>query len=120
MREPATTAARVTLLFFVGALDVFVGVALVEHPEFTAEVLTLFLAVLLVFGGVYRFVASLWLRFRHYGWAAFSALVSIAVGIFLWMQWPVSVWWFIGLAVGINAIFAGIAWSSLSPELKNA
>jgi len=114
------TAGHIILLLLVGALDIFVGLALVEHPEFGALVLTLFLAVLFVFGGIYRFVASLWLQFPHYGWVAFSGLVSIALGVLLWMQWPVSAMWFIGFAVGVNLIIAGIAWSSLSLKLKNA
>lgn len=113
------TAGHIILLLLVGALDIFVGLALVEHPEFGALVLTLFLAVLFVFGGTYRFIASMWLQFPHYGWVAFSGLVSIALGVLLWMQWPFSALWFIGLAVGINLIFAGVAWSSLSLKLKN-
>jgi len=113
------TAGHIILLLLVGALDIFVGLALVEHPEFGALVLTLFLAVLFVFGGIYRFVASLWLQFPQYGWAAFSGLVSIALGFLLWMQWPVSALWFIGFAVGVNLIIAGIAWSALSLKLKN-
>jgi len=28
--------------------------------------------------------------------------------------------WFIGFAVGVNLIIAGVAWSSLSLKLKNA
>ncbi len=114
------TAGHIVLLLLVGALDIFVGLALVEHPELGALVLTLFLAVLFVFGGIYRFVASLWLQFPHYGWVAFGGLVSVALGVLLWVQWPVSAFWFIGLAVGINLIFAGVAWSTLSLKLKNA
>ena len=113
------TAGHIILLLLVGALDIFVGLALVQHTGYGALVLTLFLAVLFVFGGIYRFVASLWLQFPHYGWVAFSGLVSIALGVLLWMQWPVSAMWFIGFAVGVNLIVAGIAWSALSVKLKN-
>jgi uncharacterized membrane protein HdeD (DUF308 family) len=113
------TAGHILLLLLIGVLDIFVGLVLFQHPGFGAVVLTLFLAVLFVFGGIYRFVASLWLQFPNYGWVAFSGLVSIALGVLLWMQWPISALWFIGLAVGINLIIAGAAWSSLSLKLKN-
>lgn len=113
-------AGHIILLLLVGALDIVVGLMLVEHPEFGALILTLFLAALFVFGGVYRFVAALWLQFPHYGWVAFSGLVSFALGVLLWIQWPISAFWFIGLAVGVNLIFAGVAWSSLALKLKKA
>ncbi|HEY1977684.1 MAG TPA: HdeD family acid-resistance protein [Candidatus Baltobacteraceae bacterium] len=112
-------AGHVMLLLLVGALDIIVGLMLAEHPDFGALILTLFLAVLLVFGGVFRFVAALWLQFPHYGWVAFSGLLTLVFGVLLWMQWPISALWFIGFAVGVNFIFAGIAWSSLAFKLKN-
>jgi len=116
----ARGAGHIILLLLVGTLDIIIGLILVEHPEFGALVITLFLATLLVFGGIYRFVAALWLQFPHYGWVAFSGLVSLALGILLWMQWPISAFWFIGLAVGVNLIFAGFTWSSIALKLKNA
>jgi uncharacterized membrane protein HdeD (DUF308 family) len=116
----ARGAGHVILLLLVGALDIIVGLILVGHPEFGALIITLFLAALFLFGGIYRFVAALWLQFPHYGWVAFSGLVSVALGILLWMQWPVSAFWFIGLAVGVNLIFAGVTWSSIALKLKSA
>lgn len=38
------------------------------------------------------------------GWAAFSGVVTFALGILLWAQWPV---------------FAGISWSAIALKLKN-
>lgn len=115
----ARGAGHVVLLLLVGALDIIVGLMLAGHPEFGALIITLFLAALFVFGGAYRFVAALWLQFPHYGWVAFSGLVSVVLGILLWLQWPVSALWFIGLAVGVNLIFAGVTWSAIALKLKN-
>ena len=112
-------AGHIILLLLVGALDVVVGLMLVEHPAFGALILTLFLAALFVGGGIFRFVAALWLQFPHYGWAAFSGLLTAVLGILLWMQWPFSALWFIGFAVGVSLIFAGVAWSSIAIKLKN-
>ncbi len=112
-------AGHIILLLLVGVLDIVVGFLLVEHPGLGALMLTLFLAVLFVFGGIFRFVASLWLQFPQYGWVAFSGIVSFVLGVLLWMQWPVSAFWFIGLAVGINLVFAGVTWSSVALKLKN-
>ncbi|HTA55126.1 MAG TPA: HdeD family acid-resistance protein [Candidatus Acidoferrales bacterium] len=116
----ARGAGHVIILLLVGALDIIVGLMLLQHPTAGALTITLLLAALFVFSGIYRFVAALWLQFPYYGWAAFSGLVSLALGVLLWMQWPISGFWFIGFAVGVNFIFAGIAWSSLALKLKTA
>ncbi|MBV8154501.1 MAG: DUF308 domain-containing protein [Candidatus Eremiobacteraeota bacterium] len=115
----ARGAGHVILLLLVGVLDVFVGLAAMTHPEMGALALTLFLAVLFVFGGLYRFISAFVLQFPYYGWVAFNGLVTVALGVMLWMQWPISAVWFLGMAVGINLIFAGITWSSIAFKLKN-
>jgi uncharacterized membrane protein HdeD (DUF308 family) len=36
----------------------------------------------------------------------------------LWAQWPISAVWFPGFAVGVNFIFAGIAWAAMGLRLR--
>lgn len=114
----ARGAGHVILLLLVGALDIIVGWMLIQHPELGALFLTLLLSVLFVFSGIYRLVAALWLQFPHYGWVAFSGLVTLALGVLLWTSWPISGLWFIGIAVGVNFIFAGLAWSAMAWKLR--
>jgi uncharacterized membrane protein HdeD (DUF308 family) len=114
----ARGAGHVVLLLLVGALDIVVGLMLMEYPAVGALTITLLLAVLFVFGGIFRFVSAMWLQFPHYGWVALSGLISIIIGILLWTQWPISAIWFIGFVVGLNFIFAGIAWSVIAWKLK--
>lgn len=113
-------AGHVILLLLVGVLDVIVGVMLMQHPGLGALTLTLLLAVLFVFGGFFRFITALTLRFPHYVWAAFSGIISVVLGVLLWMQWPFSAAWFIGFIVGLNFIFSGISWSTMAIKLKSA
>lgn len=114
----ARGAGHVILLLLVGFLDIIVGAVLLQHPTFGALVITLLLAALFLFGGIFRFVSALWLQFPNYGWVAASGALSFILGALLWMQWPISAFWFIGFAVGLNFIFAGIAWSSLGLKLR--
>jgi uncharacterized membrane protein HdeD (DUF308 family) len=116
----ARGTGHIILLLLIGILDIVVGWSLFQHPGAGALVITLLLGVLFIFGGIYRLVSALLLQFPQYGWAAFSGIVSIILGILLWAEWPSSALWFIGLAVGISLIFNGIAWSSLALRLKNA
>jgi uncharacterized membrane protein HdeD (DUF308 family) len=115
----ARGAGHVLLALLVGALDIVVGVMLLQHPGIGALTITLLLAALFVFGGIYRFVTALWLQFPQYGWVAFSGAVSFILGVLLWTQWPISAVWFIGFAVGVNFIFAGVAWTGLAWRLKS-
>ena len=112
-------AGHLILLLLVGVLYATVGVMLVQHPQVGALTVTLLLAALFVFDGIYRIVMALWLQFPQYGWVVFSGIVSIALGVLLYMQWPSSAAWFIGLAVGINFILAGFAWCAFAMTLKN-
>lgn len=114
----ARDAGHVFLLLLVGALDLIVGIMLIQHPGIGALTLTLLFAALFVFGGLFRFIAALVLRLPHYGWAALSGLVSLVLGLLIWTEWPISAAWFIGLAVGINFIFAGATWAGIAWRLK--
>src|SRR5579871_3376124 len=116
----ARGAGHVILLLLVGVLDVIVGLMLLEHPVAGALVVTLLLAALLVFGGVFRFIAALMTQFPNYGWVAASGVLSVILGLLLWAQWPFSAVWFIGFVVGLNFIFAGISWTWLGGRLKPA
>jgi len=115
----ARGAGHVILALLVGVLDIVVGLMLWQHPGLGALTITLLLAALFVFGGIYRFVAALWLQFPQYGWVAFSGAITFLLGLLLWMQWPISGVWFIGFAVGVNFIFAGIAWAGIAWRLKS-
>lgn len=114
----ARGVGQVILLLLVGVLDIVVGLMLVQHPVAGAVTITLLLAALLVFGGVYRFIAALWLKFPQYGMAAISGAIACILGLMLWNQWPFSAFWFLGFAVGVNFIFTGVSWASLALKLK--
>lgn len=116
----ARGAGHVILLLLVGFLDIIVGLALLEHPALGALTVTILLAAVFLFGGIFRFVSALWLQFPNYGWVAISGVISFILGLLLWMQWPISAFWFIGFAVGLNFIFAGIAWAALGLKFRSA
>jgi uncharacterized membrane protein HdeD (DUF308 family) len=113
-------AGHIILTLLIGVLDIIVGLMLMEHPALGAVTITLFVAALLVFSGVFRFFSALWLQMPQYGWIALSGVISIILGILLWTQWPISAIWFIGYAVGLSFVFEGIAFSSLALRLRSA
>ena len=71
----------------------------------------LLFAVLLVVGGLFRVsIAVLW-RFPAWGWVVYDGILSLVLGFVIWMAWPESALWVIGMLVGLNLLFKG--WSCL-------
>jgi uncharacterized membrane protein HdeD (DUF308 family) len=96
------------LLYFLSALlRGFTGYLLIRYPAAGAVGLTLILASFFVVGGLFRAIGAAVLKFPRWGWATFSGLVSVVLGIMLLVQMPVSSIWFIGFAIGVDMIFDG-------------
>jgi len=85
------------------------GYLLIRYPLMGAEALTLMLASFFIVGGVFRAVGSAVAKFPRWGWAVFSGVVSTVLGMMLLAQMPISGLWFVGLAIGVDLIFTGIA-----------
>lgn len=92
-----------------GVLGVLVGLLVVTHPVAGAAAWTLLLASFFTVIGLFRLIAAISLKFPNWGWAVFDGIVTLALGILLWAQWPWSGIWFLGLAVGVSLILRG--WS---------
>ena len=87
----------------------FAGYLLIRYPLAGAATLTLVLASLFIVGGLFRAIGAGMLKFPSWGWAVFSGIVSLGLGIMLLAQMPVSSLWFLGFAIGVDLIFDGAA-----------
>ena len=85
----------------------FTGYLLVRYPLAGAASLTLILASFFVVTGIFRAIAAGAMKFPRWGWAVFSGIVSVVLGVVLLVQMPVSSIWFIGFAIGVDLIFDG-------------
>ncbi len=95
-------------LHLIGAvLGLFVGFLILTHPVAGALVWTLLSAAFFTVIGFFRLVAAISLKFPNWGWAVFDGIVTIALGILLWAEWPWSGIWFLGIAVGVSLILRG-------------
>src|SRR5437764_3743559 len=94
-----------------GIVGVLIGLLVVTHPVAGALAWTLLFASFFTVIGIFRVAAAITLKFPHWGWAVFDGIVTLALGILLWAEWPFSGFWFLGLAVGISLILRG--WSYL-------
>jgi uncharacterized membrane protein HdeD (DUF308 family) len=85
----------------------FTGYVLVRYPGAGAVAVTLIIASFFVVGGTFRAVGAAMMRFPQWGWAVFSGVVAVLLGIMLLAQMPTSSLWFIGFAIGIDMILEG-------------
>ncbi|MDG2304030.1 MAG: HdeD family acid-resistance protein [Candidatus Binatia bacterium] len=102
-----------------GVLYFVVGGMLLANPAASAVALTLIIAMFLIIGGIFRIVAALAGKPPHWGWVLLSGGMSLALGLMIWAEWPVSGLWVIGLFVGIEMLFNGWSLVMLSLSAKN-
>jgi uncharacterized membrane protein HdeD (DUF308 family) len=93
-----------TGLFYAAA-----GFMMVANPGEAAVTLTLVISLFLIIGGVFRIVEALVGALPHRIWVLLNGVVTLALGIMIWRQWPYSGLWVIGLFVGIEMLLYG--WS---------
>ncbi len=101
-----------------GILYLVVGYIVIDHPVETAVALTLLLASFFVVAGVFRIVVALNERFHNWGWCLLSGCISALLGVLILKQWPGSGVWVIGLFLGIEMIFNGLAWIMMADGLR--
>ena len=102
-----------------GVLYVVVGWMMVNNPQESALLLTLIIAMFLVFEGVLRIVTAITVRYPHWGSVLFNGVISLLLGILIWRRWPVSGLWAIGLFVGIEMLLNGWSLVRLSMTGRN-
>ncbi|MGA9625162.1 MAG: HdeD family acid-resistance protein [Bryobacteraceae bacterium] len=97
----------------------FTGYLLVRYPLMGAETLTVVLASFFIVGGLFRAIGSGMAKFPSWGWAVFSGVVSVALGVMVLWQMPITGLWFIGLAVGVDLIVDGVAVTSFATAIHH-
>lgn len=106
------------LYFLTALLRGFMGYLLIRYPLSGELSLTLLLAALFIVGGTFRAIGAASLRFPQWGWTAVSGIISIALGVMLLNQLPLSSLWFIGLAIGVDFVFDGTSMIALGNALR--
>lgn len=91
----------------IGVLNIVVGLLIAGHPTAVAAALTLLIAVFLILGGIFRIALALAIRFHHVFWLVLHGVVSVALGVLILQEWPVSGLWVIGTFIGVDMIFNG-------------
>jgi len=95
------------------------GLLLVTRPLISAEVLTVFMAMFFLVGGLFQVIGSIAVALPGWGWQVADGLITLVLGLLILGQWPASGLWVIGLFIGIDLIFYGFAWIVLALGLRS-
>lgn len=102
---------RLLLWLTLGALYIAAGVIAFVNPVLATAVLTLFLAASLIVAGIVRMVAGFGMRaVKGWGWLLTSGILTLIVGFIVGAGWPANSLWVLGLFLGIDLVFAGVAY----------
>ena len=97
-----------------------VGVLLLGHPVAGVLTLTLILAAFFLVEGVFKIIMAVQMRsMPNWGWMFASGLIALVLGAMIWIGWPATAAWIIGLLVGIDLIFGGWAMLFIALSAKN-
>lgn len=107
------------LVLLMGVLYAVLGVLFLNRPVDAMLALTLLLAAMLLVGGAFRTIASLWYQFPQWGWVFAGGLLELALGLMIWLEWPSAASLaVVGLFVGIDMIFTGWTWIMLALRVR--
>ncbi|MDB5351850.1 MAG: hypothetical protein JWN86_3097 [Planctomycetota bacterium] len=102
-----------------GVLSIVVGILFLRAPLGALLALTLLVASFLLVSGIFKIVAALSYRFAAWGWPLASGIIDVILGTLIWLDWPASALWVIGLFLGINMVFRGFTWIALGLAFRS-
>ncbi|MCK5190343.1 MAG: DUF308 domain-containing protein [Methylococcales bacterium] len=107
-----------SLWFALGLLQTVIGYFLVTEPAQGSLTITLLLTVFFAIEGLAKIYFALMMRpLSQWGWVFFSGFTALFLAIVVWMGWPQTGLWVLGLLLGVNMIFLG--WSLIKISLHH-
>jgi len=105
----------------VGLSYIFFGGYLIAHPVIGVASLTLVLASLFLVEGILDIALYFQARAIHgSGWMLIDGIITLLLGLMIYMRWPSSSAWAIGTLVGVSLIFSGVTRLRLSAAVRRA
>jgi uncharacterized membrane protein HdeD (DUF308 family) len=105
----------------VGIAYILFGGYLIMHPVLGVASLTLILASLFLIEGILNII--LFFKMRSLGgssWVLVDGIITLVLGLMIYLQWPSSSAWAIGILVGVSMIISGVTRVMLSLAVRKA
>ncbi len=105
----------------VGLAYLFFGIYLIMHPLLGVASLTLVLATLFLIEGVLDIMLFFRMRpMQGSSWVLIDGIITVLLGLLIYIHWPSSSIWAIGTLVGVSMIISGITRVMLSLAARKA
>ena len=105
------------LWLFMGILQFVIGFLFLTQPLQGILTLTMLMALFFALEGIAKVSFALMMRpLAHWGFVLFSGLTALILAGVVWMGWPGTAEWLLGLLFGINMFFGG--WSLVNISLR--
>lgn len=105
----------------VGLAYLAFGVYMIARPVVGVASLTLLLASLFLVEGIFDIVLFFQARsVRRSSWILLDGIVTLLLGLMIYLQWPSSSAWAIGTLVGVSLIFSGVTRVMLALAVRRA
>jgi uncharacterized membrane protein HdeD (DUF308 family) len=102
-----------------GIIYIVAGIYLLMHPVGGLLALTLLIACLLLVYGIFALVLAFRMRpAAGWGWVLFDAIVTILLGLLIYIHWPGTSDFAIGTLIGISFIVSGVSRLMLSLAVR--
>ena len=106
------------LWLFMGILQFIIGYLFLAQPLQGILTLTLLMALFFALEGIAKISFALMMRpLAHWGLVLFSGITALILAMVVWMGWPGTAEWLLGLLFGINMLFGG--WSLVNISLRH-
>jgi uncharacterized membrane protein HdeD (DUF308 family) len=114
-------AGSVIWKLLVGLAYLVVGGYTLIHPVLGLASLTLLLGVLFLVEGILNVVLYFTLRpLRGAGWVLVDGLITLVLGGMIYLQWPSSSIWAIGILVGVSMLISGFTRIAMTMAVRRA
>jgi uncharacterized membrane protein HdeD (DUF308 family) len=112
-------AGSVSWKLLVGLAYVFFGAYLIMHPLLGVASLTLVIAALFLIEGVLDIILFSKMRLlRGATWVLADGIITLLLGLLIYIHWPSSSAWAIGTLVGVSMVISGISAVMLSLAVR--
>jgi uncharacterized membrane protein HdeD (DUF308 family) len=114
-------AGSIIWKLLIGIAYMCFGTYLVVRPVIGVASLTLLLASLFLIEGILNIVLFFKMRsMRGSSWMLIDGIITLLLGLMIYLQWPSSSAWAIGIFVGVSMILSGVSRVMLSLAARKA
>lgn len=104
------------LWLFMGILQIFIGYMLINNPVAGILTITMLMTLFFAFEGLAKIALAFMMRpLPKWRFILFSGITALVFALVVWISWPETAHWLLGVFLGINMVFLG--WSLVKISL---